>query len=646
MSNSGKVWDIREVYKKQRGNQWSLGSGKGFYIAGTTPTAVGDITTININTTGNASDFGGDVLASQGGGGKGSNAGSPTRIIYGGGITAPVSPANTSSDQISYFVPTHSGNSADFGDLTNRRNSLASLSNNTRALFGGGYDYAGAPAPSGTNKDIIDFITIQSLGNAVDFGNLVSAKQNMAACSSTTRGVFLGGFGPSSPHHLDEIDFVTIASAGNATDFGNLTAARSTFAADSNNIRGITGGGNPGPYAGGELITIATTGNATDWGDLTATRRDLGSTGNQIRQTWGGGAAPSISNIIDFVTQASLGNATDFGDLTVANRGNAGSSDSHGGLELGFFPRESVNYMPGSGRGLFAGYHAPSHSNSIDLVTIPTLGNSSDFGNLTVARGRGGAASSLTRLIVFGGETPSSGVSDVIDSVEFVSQGNAADFGNLSVTRYQLGGLSNQTRGVNCGGYHGTPGVFFNTIDYVTIATAGNASDFGDLSGTRGSCGTTSSSTRGLIMGGRTPSNTNIIEYITIGSTSNVTDFGDLTDVTSTNAGASSATRGLSAGGLNPGDSAGVNTIEYITIASTSNATNFGDLTVARYIVAGMSNSLRAVFGGGKAPSDSNVMDYVTIASTGNAADFGDLITASAGITEGQCSDSHGGLQA
>ncbi len=123
-----------------------------------------------------------------------------------------------------------------------------------------------------------------------------------------------------------------------------------------------------------------------------------------------------------------------------------------------------------------------------------------------------------------------------------------------------------------------------------------------------------------------------------------VCDFGDLTDVTSTNAGASSATRGLSAGGLNPADSAGVNTIDYITIASTSNATDFGDLTVARYIVAGTSNSLRAVFGGGKAPSDSNVMDYVTIASTSNASDFGDLITASAGRSEGQCSNGHGGL--
>jgi hypothetical protein len=80
-------------------------------------------------------------------------------------------------------------------------------------------------------------------------------------------------------------------------------------------------------------------------------------------------------------------------------------------------------------------------------------------------------------------------------------------------------------------------------------------------------------------------------------------------------------------------------------MASTGNATDFGDLTEARYIVASTSNSIRAVFGGGKAPSDSNVMDFVTIASTGNATDFGNLQTASAGRTNGQCSDSHGGLQ-
>jgi len=638
MSNSGKVWDIREAYKKIRANEWSLGSSKGFYIAGTTPSSVADITTININTTGNASDFGGDVLPEQGGGGKGSNAGSPTRIIYGGGATTPVAPANGASTGISYFVPTHSGNASDFGDLTNRRTSLASLSNNTRALFGGGYDYAGAPAPSGSNKDIIDFITIQSLGNAVDFGNLVSAKQNMAACSSTTRGVFLGGFGPSSPHHLDEIDFVTIASAGNATDFGNLTATRSTFAADSNNIRGITGGGNPGPYAGGELITIATTGNATDWGDLTAARRDLGSTGNQIRQTWGGGAAPSISNIIDFVTQASLGNATDFGDLTVANRGNAGSSDSHGGLELGFFPRESVTYMPGSGRGFVIGGVAPSIVNTMDMCFIPTDGNFSDFGDMTASLQSQAGQSSSTRGIGSAGWTGSANV-NTIQSLEMVSQGNMADFGDLTEARRRQAGCSSLTRGVVMGGLNPS---LSNVMDYITIASAGNATDFGNLLAALGDNAGCASPTRGISAGGSEPSDSNVIQYITIASTGNTLDFGDLTQARRYLSGCSSSTRGVFYCGNQPGASS---IIDYITIASTSNATDFGDPAVTPGVDSvgiGFSNNIRGVFGG-RATPDRATVEKVTIATTGNATDFGDLSQGRSAVSG--FSDSHGGLQ-
>jgi hypothetical protein len=642
MSNSGKVWDIREAYKKQRGNQWSLGSSKGFYIAGTTPSGVADITTININTTGNASDFGGDVLPEQGGGGKGSNAGSPTRIIYGGGATTPVAPANGASTGISYFVPTHSGNASDFGDLTNRRTSLASLSNNTRALFGGGYDYAGAPAPSGSNKDIIDFITIQSLGNAVDFGDLVSAKQNMATVASTTRGVFLGGFGPSSPHHLDEIDFVTIASAGNATDFGNLTAARSTFAADSNNIRGITGGGNPGPYAGGELITIATTGNATDWGDLTTARRDLGSTGNQIRQTWGGGADPSISNVIDFVTQASLGNATDFGDLAVANRGNAGSSDSHGGLELGFFPRESVTYMPGSGRGFTnAGTNSGGSGGSINriqMIFVPTLGNALDFGDLTLARQLPGSTNSVTRSCVAGGETPSA-QTNTIDSYEMQSLGNASDFGDLTVTRRSFpGGGTNGARGTFNGG--NTPSVS-DVIDYITIASVGNATDFGNLTEARDAPATLSSPTRTLSGGGGTPSRVVTIDYITTASTGNATDFGDITVARNQLAPVSSTTRGVWIAGYTPSRS---DVMDYVTIASTGNATDFGDLAQARAAGAGISNNIRGVYAGGEVPgTDTDQIEFITIATTGGSSDFGNLVTAKQYVT-GTC-DGNSGLQ-
>ena len=278
------VWKIKERNDLVRANE--VRGSRGFFMGGTTPSAVSDIYQLDITSTGNATDFGGNLQSEQGGSGKGCNAGSAIRIVYGGGSTAPTG-GNESSTQISYFTPIHSGNAADFGDLTNRRSSQISLSNNTRALFGGGYDYAGAPAGSGTRKDIIDFITIQSLGDAVDFGNLQQAKLNMASVASTTRGVWAGGHIGST---INQIDFVTIASAGNAADFGDLSAVSESFAGSGNNIKGIVGGGNQGPYAGMDVITIASTGGGTDFGDLTQARRDLGSTSNQIRQVFGGGA--------------------------------------------------------------------------------------------------------------------------------------------------------------------------------------------------------------------------------------------------------------------------------------------------------------------------------------------------------------------
>ena len=96
------------------------------------------------------------------------------------------------------------------------RAAMAACSSTTRGLFAGGQ------TPS--SSDIIDFITIASQGtDATDFGNLTQARDNVAGASSNTRAVFGGG---SSPTIRDTIDFVTIASAGDAIDFGNLVAAR------------------------------------------------------------------------------------------------------------------------------------------------------------------------------------------------------------------------------------------------------------------------------------------------------------------------------------------------------------------------------------------------------------------------------------
>ena len=626
------VWKIKERNDLVRANE--VRGSRGFFMGGTTPSAVSDIYQLDITSTGNATDFGGNLQSEQGGSGKGCNAGSAIRIVYGGGSTAPTG-GNESSTQISYFTPIHSGNAADFGDLTNRRSSQISLSNNTRALFGGGYDYAGAPAGSGTRKDIIDFITIQSLGDAVDFGNLQQAKLNMASVASTTRGVWAGGHIGST---INQIDFVTIASAGNAADFGDLSAVSESFAGSGNNIKGIVGGGNQGPYAGMDVITIASTGGGTDFGDLTQARRDLGSTSNQIRQVFGGGAAPGISNIIDFLQIASLGNASDFGDLAAANRGNSGSSVSHNGLELGLPQRPSVTYMPGSGRGFMAGGNAPSIVNTIDICFIPTDGNFSNFGDLTATVANLSGLSSLTRGFINGGWTGSANV-DTVQSIEMAAQGNAADFGNLTSARRRTASCSSTTRGITMGGL--TPGRS-NIIDFITMATAGNSTDFGDLLAQTGDHAGCASSTRGVSGGGSAPGDINVIQYITIASTGNTLDFGDLTQARRYLSGCSSSTRGVFYCGNQPGASS---VIDYITIASTGNATDFGDPAVTPgvdSIGAGLSNNIRGVFGGRASP-DRATVEKITIATTGNATDFGDLSQGRS--TPAGASDSHGGLQ-
>ena len=52
----------------------------------------------------------------------------------------------------------------------------------------------------------------------------------MAGVSSITRGVFGGGSGP-----LDSMEYITIDTLGNSTDFGDLTVARTSI---GGNIQG------------------------------------------------------------------------------------------------------------------------------------------------------------------------------------------------------------------------------------------------------------------------------------------------------------------------------------------------------------------------------------------------------------------------
>ena len=292
-----------------------------------------------------------------------------------------------------------------------------------RGVFGGGY------GPSGASNNTIDYITISTTGNATDFGDLVSARQGLASCSSNTRGVFAGG---ETPTNFNLIDYITISSTGNAIDFnGDLATARFGLVGLSNQTRGVFAGGNNPSINTIEYITIASEGqNTQDFGDLSAGKRRLSAVSSSTRGVFAGGAP--ATNVIEFITISTLGNAADFGDLFTGrysmNKGNAANSI----------------------RGILAGGYSapsPSYDNTIQYITIATTGNSQDFGDLTRTQSlETGAAASSTRATFAGGGTgPGPTAINVIDYVTIMSIGNAIDFGDLTASqaRQTLSGVSN-----------------------------------------------------------------------------------------------------------------------------------------------------------------------------------------------------------
>ena len=179
------------------------------------------------------------------------------------------------------------GNAADFGNLTAARRALAGLSSDTRGVFGGGRE--------GSVVNKIEYITIASVGNATDFGDLntSAATTERGSAASTTRGIF-AGFN-QVPSVVNDIDYITIASTGNASDFGDTTDARYAIAGASSSVRAVFGGGRT---SGGSVrniidyITIASTGNATDFGDLTDSRYAASAVSNSLRAVFAGGETP------------------------------------------------------------------------------------------------------------------------------------------------------------------------------------------------------------------------------------------------------------------------------------------------------------------------------------------------------------------
>ena len=101
-----------------------------------------------------------------------------------------------------------------------------------RGFIGGGSD--------GSLLKTIQYLEIQSQGNAIDFGDSTNKVHISAGAASPTRAAFFGGYtGTGSPNATNEINFVEIATTGNAQDFGDLLSSLFYSAGCSNGHGGL-----------------------------------------------------------------------------------------------------------------------------------------------------------------------------------------------------------------------------------------------------------------------------------------------------------------------------------------------------------------------------------------------------------------------
>jgi hypothetical protein len=283
--------------------------------------------------------------------------------------------------------------------------------------FGGG-----RVAGTGDSTNTIDYISVSTTGNASDWGDLSVARFNLAACGSSTRGVFIAGNRePVSPTATNVMDYITFSSQGNAVDFGDVANPDNNYqwSAASNATRGIITRLDDIFY-----ITIASTGNTSDFGNWGTNKGNASMAANATRAVAFGGEGGGGANTILYVEIATTGSQATFGSITLGTGSSAGSSETRG-VQMG-----------GTG------------TNVINYITFATTGNAVDFGDLSPQISQGGGGSSKLRAVVAGGLLNGGSETNIIEYVTIATLGDAADFGDLTVVRKNLAGASNASGGV------------------------------------------------------------------------------------------------------------------------------------------------------------------------------------------------------
>ena len=314
--NGEAWWEIDATSPEQQ-----TGETRGLIFGGEGSNPRNTIQFFNVDTTGNAIDFG-DMNDERT---EGMACASREFAFAVGGFlgSSPTNYTNT----LDRVTIASTGNATNFADAHRQTGQAASVASSTRAVTGGGV-YSGS---NGATNNNIDFFTMSSQADGLDFGDLPITSRGVSGCSSPTRGIFFLGDNAGSTR-VNTINFVTISTTGNSSDFGDSTVTARYSSGCSNAVRGLNFGGHTGSATNViDFITIATLGNAKDFGDLAAATSDFGGTGfsSSTRGVVAGGGGISTIQYVQIMTE---GNSIDFGDLTAGNQYGAGASNGHGGL--------------------------------------------------------------------------------------------------------------------------------------------------------------------------------------------------------------------------------------------------------------------------------------------------------------------------
>ena len=284
-------------------------------------------------------------------------------------------------NDLNYFDITTPANAQDFGDLNGSAMFRSdAMSNGTRGVFWGG----DRDVWNWNGNRRIQYVTTATLGNASYFGqplyyhvyqdsfnrNIYNTNHNSCGTSDGIYGLQIGGTGGGNVGNRNSIEYISIDTLGDAQQFGYFGQATSSNSAWNDATRSVMYHGSNGDYYSTwiKYLTTQTTGNAT-----AISNSHPHGTGHSScsDSTWGvtyGGTNSNQSNNLTYNVTQNLSDATTWGSLS-STRSNSG----------GTFAGCTSNGTYGV---IVAGGNKGTPYQNIERFTIKTTGSCAGFGNL------------------------------------------------------------------------------------------------------------------------------------------------------------------------------------------------------------------------------------------------------------------------